>query len=71
MIHSDDHVTSGKEVDFRLFVDSDHTGEHFTRGSRAGSVIYLNMAPICGSPSVIQLWSQVYKSRVCCNEEWD
>jgi hypothetical protein len=30
----------------RLFVDSDHAGEHFTRRSRTGFVIYLNMAPI-------------------------
>jgi hypothetical protein len=30
----------------RLFVDSDHAGEQFTRRSRTGCVIYLNMAPI-------------------------
>jgi hypothetical protein len=30
----------------RLFVDSDHAGEKFTRRSRTGFVIYLNMAPI-------------------------
>jgi hypothetical protein len=36
----------GKEVDLRLFVDYDHTGEKFTRRSRNGFVIYLNMAPI-------------------------
>jgi hypothetical protein len=29
-----------------LFVDSDHAGEQFTRRSRTGFVIYLNMAPI-------------------------
>jgi hypothetical protein len=29
-----------------LFVDSDHDGEKFTRRSRNGFVIYLNMAPI-------------------------
>jgi hypothetical protein len=44
-IPSDDPVTRGKEVDLRLFVDSDHAGE-FTRRSRTGYVIYLNMAPI-------------------------
>jgi hypothetical protein len=27
-------------------VDSDHAGEHFTRRSRTGFVIYLDMAPI-------------------------
>jgi hypothetical protein len=45
MIPSDAHVPHGKEVDLRLFVDSDHAGEKFTRRSRTGSVIYLNMAP--------------------------
>jgi hypothetical protein len=39
-------VPRGKEVDLRLFVDSDHAGEQFTRRSRTGFVIYLNMAPI-------------------------
>jgi hypothetical protein len=29
-----------------LFVDSDPAGEQFTRRSRTGFVIYLNMAPI-------------------------
>jgi hypothetical protein len=38
--------TRGKEIDLRLFVDSDDAGEHFTRRSRTGFVIYLNMAPI-------------------------
>ena len=36
----------GKEVDLRLFVDSDHAGEKLTRRSRTGYFIYLNMAPI-------------------------
>jgi hypothetical protein len=39
-------VTRGKAIDLRLFMDSDHAGEHFTRRSRTGFVIYLNMAPI-------------------------
>jgi hypothetical protein len=39
-------VPRGKEVDLRLFVDFDHAGEQFTRRSRTGYVIYLNMAPI-------------------------
>jgi hypothetical protein len=38
-------VTRGKAIDLRLFVDSDHAGEHFTRRSRTGFVIYLNTAP--------------------------
>jgi hypothetical protein len=46
MILSDAPVSHGKEVDLRLFVDSDHAGEKFTMRSRTGFVIYLNMAPI-------------------------
>jgi hypothetical protein len=33
---SDAPVSRGKEVDLRLFVDSDHAGEKFTRRSRTG-----------------------------------
>ena len=36
----------GKEVDLRLYVDSDHAGEHVTRRSQTGFFIFLNMAPI-------------------------
>jgi hypothetical protein len=39
-------VKRGKAIDLRLFVDSYHAGEHFTRRSRTGFVIDLNMAPI-------------------------
>jgi hypothetical protein len=46
MITSDPHVSHGKEVGLRLFVDSDHAGEHSTRRSKTGFVIYLNMAPM-------------------------
>jgi hypothetical protein len=46
MIPSDAPVPHGKEVDLRLFVDSDHYGEQLTRHSRTGFFIYLNMAPI-------------------------
>jgi hypothetical protein len=46
MIPSDSPVPCGKEVDLRFFVDYDHDGEQFTRRSRTGFVIYLNMAPI-------------------------
>jgi hypothetical protein len=50
LIRSDAHFNRGKEVDLRLFVDSDHAGEQFTRRSRTGFVIYLNMAPIVWFP---------------------
>jgi hypothetical protein len=46
IIPSDAPVSRGKEVDLRLFVDSDHAGEQFTRRSRTGFVVYLNMTPI-------------------------
>jgi hypothetical protein len=46
MIPSDSPVPRVKDVYLRLFVDSDHAGEQFTRSSRTGFVIYLNMAPI-------------------------
>jgi hypothetical protein len=46
MIPSDAPIPCGKEVDLRLFVDSGHSGEQFTRRSRTGFVIYLNMAPL-------------------------
>ncbi|KAI2491971.1 Reverse transcriptase (RNA-dependent DNA polymerase) [Fragilaria crotonensis] len=36
----------GKEVDLRLFVDSDHAGDQRTRRSRTGFLIYMNLAPI-------------------------
>jgi hypothetical protein len=39
-------VRRGKEIDLRLFVEYDHAGEHFTRRSRTGFVIYLDMVPI-------------------------
>jgi hypothetical protein len=46
MIPSDDPIPCGKEVDLRLFFDSDHAGEQFTRRSMTGFVTYLNMEPI-------------------------
>jgi hypothetical protein len=46
IIPSDAPITRGKEVDLRLFVDSDPAGEQSTRRSRTRFVIYLNMAPI-------------------------
>jgi hypothetical protein len=46
MLPSEAPIPCGKEVDLRLFVDSDHAGEQFTRRSRTGFVLYLNMAPI-------------------------
>jgi hypothetical protein len=36
----------GKEVDIRLYVDSDHAGDRLTRRSRTGFFIYMNGAPI-------------------------
>ena len=39
-------VPRGKEIDLRLFVDSDHAGDKLTRRSRTGFLIYLNQALI-------------------------
>ena len=36
----------GKEVDIRLYVDSDYTGDKATRRSCTGYFIFLNSAPI-------------------------
>jgi hypothetical protein len=46
MTPSDAPIPRGKELDLRLFVDSDHAGEKITRRSRTGFVIYLNMSSI-------------------------
>jgi hypothetical protein len=46
MIPSDAPVPHEKEVDLCLFFYSDHAGEQFTRRSRTGFVIYLNISPI-------------------------
>jgi hypothetical protein len=46
MIPSDAPVPRGKEVDLSLFVNYDHDGDQFTRRSRTGFDIYLNMAPL-------------------------
>jgi hypothetical protein len=43
---SDSLIPRGKKVYLRLFVDSDRAGDQFTRCSRTGFVIYLNMSPI-------------------------
>ncbi|KAI2513025.1 hypothetical protein MHU86_1316 [Fragilaria crotonensis] len=36
----------GKDVNLRMFVDSDHAGDKRTCRSRVGFLIYLNMLPI-------------------------
>jgi hypothetical protein len=46
IIPYDAHVSRVKEVELRLFFGSDHSGDQFTRHSRTGFVIYLNMLPI-------------------------
>jgi hypothetical protein len=71
MIPSDAPVPRGKEVDLRLFVDSDYAGEQFTRRSRTGFVIYLNMAPILWFSKRQQtVDSSVFGAEFVCNEEW-
>ena len=36
----------GKEVDLRIFFDSDHAGDKLARQSRTGYIIFLNNYPI-------------------------
>ena len=36
----------GKEIELRMFVDSDHAGDKLKRRSRSGFFIFINMAPI-------------------------
>ena len=36
----------GKEVELRMFVDSDHAGDKATRRSRTGFMIYVNMSSV-------------------------
>jgi hypothetical protein len=36
----------GKEIDCRLYVDSDHAGDRLIRRSRTGFFIFLNTAPL-------------------------
>jgi hypothetical protein len=64
-------VTRGKSIELRIFVDSDHVGEHFTRRSRTGFVIYLNMALIVWfSKRQPTVESSVFGADFFCNEEW-
>jgi hypothetical protein len=69
MIPSGAPVSRGKEVDLRLLVDSDHAGEKFTRRSRTGFVIYLNMAPIVWFSKCQPTVESSFLSGVFCNEE--
>jgi hypothetical protein len=36
----------GKEIEIRLYVDSDHAGDQLVRRSRTGYFVFLNMAPL-------------------------
>ena len=38
--------TAGKDIDLRMFVDSDHAGDKATRRSCTGYFIFMNTAPI-------------------------
>jgi hypothetical protein len=66
MIPSDSPVPCGNEVDLRLFVESDHTGKQFTRRSRTGFVIYLNMSSFESSPVIFPMGSHSnHGSSIC------
>ena len=36
----------GKEIDLRMYVDSNHVGDHSNSRSRTGFFVFINMAPI-------------------------
>ena len=36
----------GAEIDLRMYVDSDHAGDHVNRRSRTGYIIYVNNGPV-------------------------
>ena len=56
----------GKEVDLRLFVDSDHAGDKTNRRSRTGFFIYMNMAPIAwNSKKQSTVESSVFGAEFC------
>jgi hypothetical protein len=60
-------VPKGKDVDLRLFVDSDHAGDQHIRRSRKGFLIYLNSAPITWF-SKKQSTIETSGCRICCYE---
>ena len=56
----------GKDVDLRLFVDSDHGGNKLNRRSRTGYFIYINMAPIAWqSKKQAMVESSVFGAEFC------
>ena len=64
-------VVRGKEVDLRLYVDSDHAGEHLTRRSHTGFFIFLNMAPVIWfSKRQPTVETSVFGRGVRRDEEW-
>ena len=45
-LHSNAPKPLGKEIELRMFVDSDHAGDKSSRRSRTGFMIFMNMALI-------------------------
>ena len=48
-------VLKGKEVDLRIFVDSDHAVDKLTIRFRTGYIIFLKMIKLLGCPRSKQL----------------
>ena len=62
----------GKDVDLRMYVDSNHAGEKKTRRSRTGFFIFLNNALITSlSRKQPTIKRSVFGAEFCCLEEWD
>eukprot|EP00957_Ditylum_brightwellii_P086053 6546829-Ditylum_brightwellii.AAC.1 len=56
----------GRELNLRLFVDSDHAGDKTNRKSRTGFFIYLYMAPVVlHSKKQNMIESSVFGAEVC------
>lgn len=66
LIPPDAPKPQGKDVDLRLFVDSDHAGDSVNRRSRTGYMIYMNSAPTvfyCKKQNRVEL--SVFGAKLC------
>jgi len=60
----------GKEVDIRMFVDSDHACDKLTRRSRTGFLIYVNIALIQWLSKKQSTVETSVLCGICCDETW-
>ena len=61
-----------KEIDMRIFVDSDHAGDKLTRQSITGYIIFLNNAPIAWLYKKQEtIETSVFGADFFCDEYWN